>query len=118
MALGEGSTGVAGDKRRPDMAARVSQWARVAAPRTLFSNHGQTERRMVLVQWAIMPLVLAGCVLPPPRYNEPPTHVWIAAIIMAVHPLLYTLFTRLRELRGTWPAEWVDMLLTATDVTV
>ena len=103
---------------RPDAAAWAALWGRRPAPRALLPGDDKTERRMVLLQWLIMPLVLAGCVLPPPRLHEPPTHALIAAAIMAVHPLLYVLLGHVQAPRGTWKASWHDALLTAADVTV
>src|ERR671928_74393 len=103
---------------RPDAAAWAALWGRRPAPRTLVPGDDKTERRMVLLQWLIMPLVLAGCLLPPPRLHEAPTHALIAAAIMALHPLLYVLLGRVQAPRGTWKATWHDALLTAADVTV
>src|SRR2546421_7361135 len=103
---------------RPDAAAWAALWGRRPAPRTLLPGDDKTERRMVLLQWLIMPLVLAGCLLPPPRLHEPPIHALIAAAIMAVHPLLYVLLGYVQAPRGTWKATWHDALLTAADVTV
>src|SRR5438067_1626227 len=103
---------------RPDAAAWAALWGRRPAPRTLLPGDDKTERRMVLLQWLIMPLVLAGCLLPPPRWHEPPTHALIAAAIMALHPLLYVLLGHVQAPRGTWKAGWHDALLTAADVTV
>src|SRR5947207_8299671 len=76
---------------RPDAAAWAALWGRRPAPRMLLPGDDKTERCMVLLQWLIMPLVLAGCLLPPPRLHEPPTHALIAAAIMALHPLFYVL---------------------------
>ena len=103
---------------RPDAAAWAALWGRRPVPRTLLPGDDKTERRMVLLQWLIMPLVLAGCLLPPPRPHEPPTHALIAAAIMAMHPLLYVLLGHVQAPRGTWQANWHDALLTAADVTV
>jgi signal transduction histidine kinase len=103
---------------RPDAVAWAALWGRRPAPRTLLPGDDKTERRMVLLQWLIMPLVLAGCLLPPPRLHEPPTHALIAAAIMAMHPLLYVLLGHVQAPRGTWKASWHDALLTAADVTV
>jgi signal transduction histidine kinase len=103
---------------RPDAAAWAALWGRRPVPRTLLPGDDKTERRMVLLQWLIMPLVLTGCVLPPPRLHEPPTHALIAAAIMALHPMLYVLLGHVQPPRGTWKASWHDALLTAADVTV
>src|ERR671932_510546 len=103
---------------RPDAAAWAALWGRRPASRALLPSDDKTERRMVLLQWLIMPLVLAGCLLPPPRLHEPPTHAIAAAAIMAMHPLLYVLLGHVQAPRGTWQANWHDALLTATDVTV
>src|SRR5919197_1296547 len=103
---------------RPDAAAWAALWGRRPAHRTLLPGDDKTERRMVLLQWLIMPLVLAGCLLPRPRLHEPPTHALIAAAIMAMHPLLYVLLGHVQASRGTWKANWHDALLTAADVTV
>src|ERR671938_623934 len=103
---------------RPDAAAWAALWGRRPVPRTLLPGDEKTERRMVLLQCLIMPLVLAGCLLPPPRLHEPPIHALIAAAIMAVHPLLYVLLGHVQAPPGTWKANWHDALLTATDVTV
>lgn len=72
---------------------------------------------MVLVQWLIMPLVLAGCVIPLPRPQDPPTNAIAAAAIMAIHPLLYAVLGSIpwHSARHT---RWRDALLTATDLTV
>src|SRR5919202_2224281 len=82
---------------RPDAAAWAALWGRRPAPRMPCDD--KTERRMVLLQWLIMPLVLAGCLLPPPRLHEPPTHALIAAAIMTMHPLLYVLLGRVQAPR-------------------
>jgi signal transduction histidine kinase len=88
-------------------------WERlVACGYTLSAN--KTERRMVLLQWLVMPLVLAGCLLPIPRHGEQATHVFAAACVMLAHPLLYTLGGRVSSLR----AASRTFALTATDVTV
>lgn len=88
-------------------------WAWVASRGRVLSAN-KTERRMVFLQWLVMPLVLAGCVLPGPRHGEPATHALVAALVMTVHPLLYMLFGRAHTLR---PASGT-FALTATDVTV
>ncbi len=74
----------------------------------------KTERRMVLLQWLVMPLVLGGCALPGARRGEPGTHVLAAALLMLAHPLLYLLFGRAPTSRAARGA----FALTATDVTV
>src|SRR5205085_11442479 len=85
---------------RPDAAAWAALWGHMPAPRTLLPGDDKTERRMVLLQWLIMPLVLAGCLLPPPRWHEPPTHALIAAATMAWHPLPSALLGHVRAPRG------------------
>ena len=88
-------------------------WERlVALGHTLSAN--KTERRMVLLQWLVMPLVLAGCLLPIPRHGEQTTHVFAAACVMLAHPLLYMLGGRVSSLRSASRT----FALTATDVTV
>lgn len=104
--------------RRPDAAAWAELWGRMVTPTALLSGGDKTERRMVLVQWSIMPLVLAGCLLPPPRPFEAPTHVIAAAAIMAAHPLMYAVLNSLRARGEWWQTRWRDALLTAADVTV
>ena len=69
---------------------------------------------MVLLQWFIMPLVLAGCLLPRPRPHEYAPHALIAAAIMLTHPLLYVALSRRYRARDAFR----NVVLTATDVTV
>ncbi len=98
---------------RPLGLARAAVWERlVASGRTLSAN--KTERRMVLLQWLVMPLVLAGCLLPVPRHGEQATHAFVAACVMLAHPLLYLLSGRASSLRSASRT----FVLTATDVTV
>jgi len=98
---------------RPFSPAWATVWERlVALGHTLSAN--KTERRMVLLQWLVMPLVLAGCLLPIPRHGEQATHVFAAACVMLAHPLLYMLGGRVSSLRSASRT----FALTATDVTV
>lgn len=73
---------------------------------------------MVLLQWLIMPLVLAGALLPPSRPRDPATNALAAGAIMLLHPLLYALLGYARGSRHEARVRWRDALLTATDVTV
>lgn len=102
---------------RPDAVAWAALRGRVT-PRVLIPSDDKTERRMVLLQWLIMPLVLAGALFPAPRPHDPPTHVLAAAALMALHPVLYTLLGYASVARGSPRSRWRDALLTATDVTV
>jgi len=115
MSTGGMAAGRAGRARRHNPAWLVAwdAWAWVVSRGRVLSTD-KTERRMVFLQWLVMPLVLAGCVLPGPRHGEPATHVFAAALVMTMHPLLYALFGRAHTLR---PASGT-FALTATDVTV
>jgi len=87
----------------------IARWRRILVPIA-----DKTERRMVLLQWFIMPLVLAGCLLPRPRPHEYAPHALIAAAIMLAHPLLYIALSRRYRARDAFR----NVVLTATDVTV
>ena len=98
---------------RPFSPPWAAVWERLAIyGRTLSAN--KTERRMVLLQWLVMPLVLAGCLLPVPRHGEQAPHVFVAACVMLAHPLLYMVGGRASSLRSASRT----FALTATDVTV
>lgn len=90
-------------------------WA--STPPILLPDGDKTERRMVLIQWLIMPCVLAGCLVPLPQPREG-LHVLAAAFVMALHPLLYAALRRPRATRPTWRGEWSKVSLTAADITV
>lgn len=69
---------------------------------------------MVLLQWFIMPLVLAGYLIPLTSPAEQVAHAVSAVLVMALHPLFYFLL-------GRAPRGWGDLrgtLLTAADVAV
>lgn len=97
----------------PGVTAWEALW-RHAPSRDAILSDDKTERRMVLLQWAVMPLVLAGGLFPRPRPHEPSVHAIAAAAIMAAHPLLYLLVGRLPALRAA-PR---TLVLTAADVTM
>src|SRR5579871_5327089 len=93
-------------------------WQHFSDPRVYLPGDDKTERRMVVLQWLVMPLVLAGCVLPPPGPHDPSTNVLVAAFIMSVHPLIYALLSSMPKHGGWWQRAWRDVLLTAADITV
>lgn len=97
---------------------RSELWQRLSDPRTYLPGGDKTERRMVLLQWLVMPLVLAGCLLPPPGPHDPPIHVFIAGFVMMGHPLIYALLSSMPKQGGLWQRAWRDLLLTAADITV
>ena len=102
--------------RRPGSAhpglVALRGWADPWGSRILSAD--KTERRMVLLQWLVMPLVLGGCLLPVPRRGEAATHAIVAALVMLAHPLLYAVCGRSPAGR----AAARPFALTATDVTV
>jgi len=98
---------------RPFSPVWAAAWERLVACGHMLSAN-KTGRRMVLLQWLVMPLVLAGCLLPIPRHGEQTTHVFAAACVMLAHPLLYMLGGRVPSLRSAART----FALTATDVTV
>src|ERR671938_29012 len=76
---------------RPDAAAWAALWGRRPAPRTLLPGDDKTERRMVLLQWLIMPLVLAGLLIFGallPLHVAPPT---LASEIIGLYALTYVI---------------------------
>src|SRR5579883_1608808 len=112
-----------GDMEKPIALAtrgdlRSELWQRLSDPRTYLPGGDKTERRMVLLQWLVMPLVLAGCLLPPPGPHDPPIHAFIAGFIMMGHPLIYALLSSMPKQGGLWQRAWRDLLLTAADITV
>jgi len=96
-----------------DAARWAALWG-LDAPRAFIPTGDKTERRMVLLQWFIMPLVLAGYLIPLTSPAEQVAHAVSAVLVMALHPLFYFLL-------GRAPRGWGDLrgtLLTAADVAV
>ncbi len=96
-----------------DAARWAALWG-LDAPRAFIPTGDKTERRMVLLQWFIMPLVLAGYLIPLTSLAEQVAHAAGAVLVMALHPLFYAAL-------GRAPRGWGDLrgtLLTAADVAV
>src|SRR5437660_1582647 len=89
---------------RGDLRSRL--WQRLSDPHTYLPGDDKTERRMILLQWLVMPLVLAGCLLPPPGPHDPAIHVAIAALVMIVHPLIYAWLSSMPKQGGLWQRAW------------
>jgi len=96
-----------------DAARWAALWG-LDAPRAFIPTGDKTERRMVLLQWFIMPLVLAGYLIPLTSPAEQGAHAAGAVLVMVLHPLFYAVL-------GRAPRGWGDLrgtLLTAADVAV
>ncbi len=102
-----------GHGRQLDAAGWAALWG-LDAPRAFIPTGDKTERRMVLLQWFIMPLVLAGYLIPLASPGEQLAHAAGAVLVMALHPLFYAVL-------GRAPRGWGDLrgtLLTGADVAV
>ncbi len=100
-------------RRRSDAAGWAGLWGRVV-PRPLTFSGDKTERRMVLLQWYIMPLVLAGSLAPLSASDHASAYVIWAALVMVAHLTVYAVIGRMSRLRS----DVRDALLTAADLTM